>query len=163
MVWNGVRDTVAGLLIFLGLGCTIIAFVHVVRPQDGVPLLDLPSLFDDLQVNPGNYWWLFFMMFSTVLPTMLHLSIALIAVFTLAGERLRVWLAWMFLMGGQGDAHPEWIARTALSALVAAAIWVPCFVVVEGLALFPGFVQGLIAVFRWFAELIGAVPPGVVL
>lgn len=161
MVWNGTRDAVAGLAIFIALGCTAIAFIHFVRPQDGVPLIDLPTLFDDLARNPGDYWWLFFMLFSTLLPTMTHAGIALFSAFTLAGPRLRAWLARLFRMGGRGDTHPDWIARTVLSALIAASVWLPVFVVVEGPALFPGLVDALTGVFRSFAEAIGAVPPGV--
>lgn len=160
MVWNGTRDAVAGLAIFIALGCTVIAFVHFVRPQDGTPLIDLTALFDDLARDPGSYWWLFFMLFSTLLPTMTHAGIALFSLFTLAGPRLRSWLAQLFRMGGRGDAHPDLVARTVLSALIAASVWVPVFVVVEGLALFPGLVNALTGLFRSFAEAIGAVPPG---
>ena len=77
-------------------------------------------------------------------------------------NRLRNWLARLFHMGGRGDAHPEWIARTVLSALIAAAIWLPLFLLVEAFTRFPGLVSTLIAFFRGFAELIGAIPPGVI-
>jgi len=157
ILWNGLRDAVAGLVIFLALGCTIITFIHLVRPQDNVPLLNLASLFDDLAANPGNYWWLFFMVFSTLIPTVTHAGIALFSLFTLAGPRLRNWLAQMFRMGGKGDAHPEWIARTTKSAPIAAAIWAPAFIVIEGLALFPGAVTALIDIFAAFATLISAI------
>jgi len=75
-------------------------------------------------------------------------------------NRLRYWLTRLFRMGGRGDAHPEWIARTVLSALIAAAVWVPFFVLAKASALFPGLVGALIAFFRSFAELIGAIPSG---
>jgi len=47
--------------------------IHFIRPQNGVAMLNLADLFKGLRDNPSEYWWLLFMVFSTIIPTILHL------------------------------------------------------------------------------------------
>ncbi len=89
MVVSGIKDLCAGLVIFFGLGFAIIAYIHWVRPQNDVPLIALDAMFDGLRNRPGDYWWLFLMMFSTLLPTVLHFVLWLFAGFTLLGGGIR--------------------------------------------------------------------------
>ncbi|MEZ5750905.1 MAG: hypothetical protein R3D60_02695 [Paracoccaceae bacterium] len=65
-------DVLGGIAIFAVLGCALIAWIHLVHPRDGVRLLDLPGLFAGLRDTPGDYWWLAFMLASTLLPTLAH-------------------------------------------------------------------------------------------
>ncbi|RMH50606.1 MAG: hypothetical protein D6686_06000 [Alphaproteobacteria bacterium] len=74
-------DLAVAIAIFATLGCGLIAFVHLVRFRDGLALIDLSALFADLRANPGDYWWLAFMLLSTLLPTLIHLTIAVSSVF----------------------------------------------------------------------------------
>ncbi|GIX12124.1 MAG: hypothetical protein KatS3mg118_0083 [Paracoccaceae bacterium] len=74
-------DPAVAVVIFATLGCGLIAFVHLVRFRDGSALIDLSALFADLRANPGDYWWLAFMLLSTLLPTLIHLTIAVSSVF----------------------------------------------------------------------------------
>jgi hypothetical protein len=62
--------------IFFALGSALIAFITFVTPADGVPLWDLAELFANLLYAPGDYIWLMVTLSSTLLPTLLHLSIA---------------------------------------------------------------------------------------
>jgi hypothetical protein len=83
LIWNVIVDGLAALGILLLLAFAIIATVYFIRPQDCVPLIDLASLLPDLRENPAHYWWLGFLLFSTLLPTALHLVIGCFAFFTL--------------------------------------------------------------------------------
>ena len=83
LVFNAVVDAVAAIAIMFLLAFAIIATIHFVRPGGGAPLVNLPALFTDLRTAPGQYWWLGFMLFSTLLPTLIHLAIGAFALFTL--------------------------------------------------------------------------------
>jgi hypothetical protein len=74
--WRAVLDGLGGIAIFFALGSALIAFITFVTPADGVPLLDLAQLFANLRSAPGDYIWLMVTLSSTLLPTLLHLSIA---------------------------------------------------------------------------------------
>ena len=74
--WWAVLDGLSGIAIFFALGCALIAFITCVIPADGVPLLDLAQLFANLRSAPDDYIWLMIKLFSTLLPTLLHLSLA---------------------------------------------------------------------------------------
>jgi hypothetical protein len=60
------------------LGCTLITFFTFVTPADGAPLVDLAQLFANLRTAPGDYIWLMMKLFSTLLPTLVHLSLVLL-------------------------------------------------------------------------------------
>ena len=74
--WRAVLDGLGGVAIFFALGCALIAFFTFVTPADGVPLLDLAQLFANLRSAPGDYIWLMITLCSTLLPALLHLSLA---------------------------------------------------------------------------------------
>ena len=71
--WRAVLDGLGGIAIFFALGCALIIFITFVIPADGVPLLDLAQLFANLRSAPGDYIWLMITLFSTLLPTLVHL------------------------------------------------------------------------------------------
>jgi len=80
--WSSGLDLLGGLAIFALLGMSVIAFVHFVRPQDGEAMLDLAAAFAAIRADPGAHWWLGFMLFSTLIPTVLHLSVLLAALWS---------------------------------------------------------------------------------
>ncbi|MEM7239287.1 MAG: hypothetical protein AAF501_15890, partial [Pseudomonadota bacterium] len=65
-----------GVVIFLLLGCALLAFIHLVRLPDGTALIDLRAFLGELRAEPSRYWWAYVMLFSTMLPTALHLCVA---------------------------------------------------------------------------------------
>jgi len=68
----------AGLPFSLPWDARSSAFVTFVVPADGVPLVGLTQLFTDMRRAPGDYIWLMIKLFSTLLPTLLHLSVAVL-------------------------------------------------------------------------------------
>ena len=119
LVWAAADIAVALALLSI-LGGTFIAFIHHVRPQDGVALLDLAQLFETLS-NPatrGQYWWLLVMLFSVVVPTGLHLAlglfIGLTGIVRRMGKTLGPWL--------EGSPTARLNARGILAALAAFSI-----------------------------------------
>lgn len=156
-VWAAAKDLACGLIIFALLGCAIIATLHFVRPADGVPLLNLAALFADLHANPGAYWWLGFMLFSTLLPTLAHATLGLFTLFTLAPPGLRGWIADQFEKGGAGDVVAGRYGYVALCVLATAAIVLPLYALWQAVRHSPRAVDAVIAGFEAFARLIGAV------
>lgn len=161
-VWRGVMDSVAGLGIFLVLGFAIITVVHFVRPQNGVPLADLTAIFDGL-ADPetrGNYGWLLFMLATTLIPTVLHFAVAVAAFFTLYPAGLRHWIIERLESGAAGHANAGRQGQAVLALAISAAVLIPSWLLWQLFTMRHGLLDGLIAVFRLFAESIGAIPSG---
>ncbi|MEM1275871.1 MAG: hypothetical protein AAGH74_05055 [Pseudomonadota bacterium] len=74
----GVLDLAAAFLFFTALGMTLILLFHVVNTLQGAPVVDLDALFANLRnpEQPGQNAWIYGMIFSTLLPTFLHFSLA---------------------------------------------------------------------------------------
>nr|VFJ87772.1 MAG: hypothetical protein BECKH772A_GA0070896_100059 [Candidatus Kentron sp. H]VFJ89506.1 MAG: hypothetical protein BECKH772B_GA0070898_100059 [Candidatus Kentron sp. H]VFJ96168.1 MAG: hypothetical protein BECKH772C_GA0070978_100059 [Candidatus Kentron sp. H] len=60
----------------------------------GGALLDLGALFDGIRAEPWSrdYWWIHFMMLSTLVPTLVHFLIAGFAMALILPDRTRRWL-----------------------------------------------------------------------
>ena len=69
-------DLASALGFFALLGLVLVTMVHWLNEMAAVPLLDLAALFADLRADPGPYLWLYVTIFSTLLPTLLHLVLA---------------------------------------------------------------------------------------
>ena len=155
---KSIVDAFGGALIFLALGCAIITYLHLVIPADGVPLLNLSGVFNDLETRPMDMWWLFFMLFSTLIPTALH---GMVGVFTLLisyPAPLRRWVVGKLDAGGAGRDTDGWQGSMAICAMITASIWVPILVLWYAFTANHGWLLGqIIAVFRGYAQLIGAI------
>ncbi|TQM89932.1 hypothetical protein [Roseinatronobacter monicus] len=76
----GLIDLALGAVLFLALGATMVAVIAALNAIGTAPIYDLAALFAGLRASPGDYWWLYLILFSTLLPTALHLLIAALAV-----------------------------------------------------------------------------------
>jgi hypothetical protein len=139
LVFNAVLDAAAAAAILLLLAFAIIATVHFVSPADGLPLIDMPAVFTGLHDTPGQYWWLGFMLFSTLLPTLIHLAIGAFALFTLVSG----WLGKPIAAGlMKGDSPEGRFASLALALCAALAVWLPCLLLWHALTLGGGTPAG---------------------
>lgn len=157
LVGHALRDAGAALGILAALGFGLIATIRWVRPRDGTPLLDLAATFADLRANPGDYYWLYFCFFSTLLPTVLHLSAACFGLFTLASKRLGRPIAEL-LQAGATDSVKAKDGVVALSLCVSAALLAP-FAALYGLFAVAGrpILFALLDLFEAWARLIDAI------
>jgi hypothetical protein len=156
LIRHAVWDALAAVGIFLLMGFAIIAVVHWVRPQDGRALANLSGLFADLHgPEAHNYFWLYFCLFSTLLPTALHGVVACFALFTLASKRLGQPIAAGL---GSGDRPTAERAEAALAFCAALAVVVPAFLIWAALRWFGRpILDAALWVFEGFARLIGAI------
>ncbi len=65
-------DAIVAIVLLISLGCLIIFGVQSITWLAGNPLIDLKTIFDDIAAHPGSYLWIYLILFSTLLPTILH-------------------------------------------------------------------------------------------
>lgn len=82
-----------------------IAIVTLVRPEDGVPLVDVLALIEDVRVRPEAHYWLGFMVFTTLLPSAIHMVAAAYSAFLLVLPAWRERVAADLEAGAAGNGH----------------------------------------------------------
>lgn len=125
--WRAVLDGLGGIAIFFALGCTLIAFVTFVVPADGVPLVDLTQLFADMRRAPGDYIWLMVTLFSTLLPTLLHLSVAVLTLGLQYPAGVRNFVAGL-LERGEHSGQAALLSGICICAMITIALWCPIWI-----------------------------------
>lgn len=93
VLWSG-ADLLAAALLFLALGCAGIGVAHALNLANAageistlrygyekqvLPLHGSENLFDAIWADPLGHWWVYATFFSTLLPTLLHLMLASLA------------------------------------------------------------------------------------
>ena len=96
----------------------------LVRPESGRPLINILDLLFDIRAHPENYYWLAFMVFTTLLPSLLHLIAAAYSIFLLFLPKWRRRIA-DELEAGAEDGERGSKGRLALVALLTCAWGVP--------------------------------------
>ena len=125
--WPAVLDGLDGIAIFFALGCTLIAFVTFVVPADGVPLVDLTQLFADMRRAPGDYIWLMVTLFSTLIPTLLHLSVAVLTLGLQYPAGVRNFVADL-LERGEQSGQTALLSGICICAMITIALWCPIWI-----------------------------------
>ena len=81
LAW-GLADFILAFLFMAGLVAMVVAAVAYLNVLSvgggGTLMVDLQGLFTGLRADPGNpeFYWIYFMLLSTLIPTLLHLLIA---------------------------------------------------------------------------------------
>ncbi|MDB4030591.1 hypothetical protein N9482_03285 [Planktomarina temperata] len=125
--WPAVLDGLGGIAIFFALGCTLIAFVTFFVPADGVPLVDLTQLFADMRRAPGDYIWLMVTLFSTLIPTLLHLSVAVLTLGLQYPAGVRNFVADL-LERGEQSGQAALLSSICICAMITIALWCPIWI-----------------------------------
>ena len=125
--WRAVLDGLGGIAIFFALGCTLIAFVTFVVPADGVPLVDLTQLFADMRRAPGDYIWLMVTLFSTLIPTLLHLSVAVLTLGLQYPAGVRNFVAGL-LERDEQSGQAALLSGICICAMITIALWCPIWI-----------------------------------
>ena len=170
----GVGDLAFAALLFLASGCTLIAVVHGMNVATGVEFVPLAELLADLG-DLRTYWWIYAMVFSTALPTVLHAALCLASLTSWSLGQYRLPVARLVARAPHDVASMA--AAPLLLTLIAAAWAVVCVLgavlVIGAIALVvdwatahplgpaetaAGWLHGYFNLFTRFATLIGAVP-----
>ncbi|MEM6387450.1 MAG: hypothetical protein AAF718_14565 [Pseudomonadota bacterium] len=113
----GALDLAVALVLFLALGATLTLVIAGMNRLAGIDFIDFGALFAGLRESPHDYWWLYAMVFSTILPTLIHALIALLGAQGLVPQILRRPVANLM----QSAPTADW--RAALAPLAVGAIW----------------------------------------
>ncbi|MEM9043930.1 MAG: hypothetical protein AAGC81_04490 [Pseudomonadota bacterium] len=127
----GLADLFAATFIFLLLGASMIAVVHGLNMISAIPHLDLDQLFVDMSAEGGwrDYFWLYAVIFSTMLPTFIHLSIASLSAITLIPLRPRVWVAKMMKRVPEKDPGAILFTQILLTIMAVWTLGVPLLII----------------------------------
>ena len=158
-------DVACAIVIFFALGAALISYIHVVHPAGRPPLIDLSALFAELRqdgtdtiLTKQDYWWLSVVLMTTVLPTLLHLSIAIFTISLGYLRPLRNLVISALKSAQKGSDLTGLFASAAIATMIVLTVWVPVVVIY--------FLAGAINVswFNWpidllygYAQLIDAV------
>ena len=157
-----IADIAAAGVLFTALGCTLILMIHGLGAVAGTPLFDLGALFDDLRhpERRQDYWWLYLTVFSTLLPTLLHLCIASFSMVAWIPRRLKV-LAFNALAKMEQRTLAEWGAMGLLTGMAAFATLVPLYIIIAAGAVIaihhPTVAGWYLDIFAGFAHWLGAI------
>jgi len=154
--WHSFLDIAGGIAIFFTLGFAIMTWLHFVRLPDGSALVDLRGLFEGLRTHPWDYGWLAFMLFTTLIPTVLHLMIGVMTCLIVYPEPVRAWIVNMLSNGHQSDVD-GWIGSLSICAIITLSFWSPIILGAVLLGLdHGGLLQDVITVFVSYGLMIGA-------
>ena len=142
---NGVMDLVIAMVLFLVLGATLALLITGMNALADTPMFDLGVLFSDIRKAPSDYWWLYIMMFSTLLPTVAHMALAMLSLQSLIPLRIRRPVANLL------NASTNHTLEATLAPFAVGAVWVVPFLVV-GAAIYWGwgYVGGWLEMVGWF-------------
>ena len=156
-VWRAILDGLGGIAIFFALGCLLITFVTFVTPADGVPLVDLAQLFANLRTAPGDYIWLMMTLFSTLLPTLVHLSLVLLTLALHYPASWRNFVAGLLESGAQ-SRQASFLSGVCICAMITLAVWVPIWIIAAVITHDHGAtLNAVLWIFETFAWAIGGV------
>ena len=159
----GVLDMIVACALFLFLGITLVAALHGLDQLAGVDLVDLPALLAGVYALKRGDWsqsWALFMVFSTMVPTGLHMLISLIGLQGLWPAKWRRTLAGWIEVDDPSPLSQKllpmvlgvvWAAPIVLgcAALWALAVWAK--------PLLGGFFQMYFDLLMWIAQWGGVV------
>lgn len=153
----GILDLGLALIFFSALGCAIIAVVTLFNTTGQAPLLDLRATFLDIEANPDRYWWLYIGFFSTLLPTLAHLSLSVTTLIAWVPTGWRNWI--LRQLNNEEDGRLRVLGEAALTQLGVLAIIVP-LIAIYGIFLviwtiYPDVGRLYLSFFVWFNNLIG--------
>lgn len=126
----GVIDFLLAIVLFLALGATLTFFVSLLNAVTGVDFVDLENLLRNAS-DFEAYWWLYAMLFSTALPTLLHLMAIVLSWQSVLALPLRKRLADAITWAGAGDT----LFGIAASFGVALGLWLAAVIPLGGLVL----------------------------
>lgn len=121
---NALIDAVLAIVFLFGLSIALVAglqALNIVAIAGGgqEPIIDLYPTIDALRNKPADpgLWWIYMMLASTLLPSLIHLFIAImsVATFSLPRPIMRSHIA---ALESGFEGHPQALARTALTMTI---------------------------------------------
>jgi hypothetical protein len=154
----GALDVVVAFVLFSLLGATLTAIAALLNRHVTADFYPLAPVFAGAARGDPQYFWLYGMIFSTFVPTFLHLSIASLSLISIVPQGWRLWLwdintipADDWLRRAIGCAGIGLVATLA-AGLPLAVAW---GVISALLSHFHEIGTGYLTIFRWVATTLG--------
>lgn len=112
----GLLDVAVAVVLFLALGATLVVVVATMERVTGAEFLDLGGLLAQAG-DWRTYWWVYAMLFSTALPTLVHLVVASLSLSAWATPEVRGWLRAQIERACAGDLGAELLSGCSVGAL----------------------------------------------
>lgn len=128
LLWTFV-DLVIAFALFLLLGFAMVAAGAYFRMTADQPVFDAVAVVQDIRADVGAYTWLLIAMFSTLAPTLAHLSIAIFSLVLLLWNQISARIARLVRRGGE-DGGARAIAVIIITAFFIASVVVPVLLLV---------------------------------
>ena len=124
-------DGMVGFFALAILALALVVFLTIFVPGDGIGLLSLDQTLVDIKENPANYYWLGCVLFSTLLPSVIHLAVLFFSICWYLPVRVRLWIARWIKFGSEGDRVKGRVATIVLTIFCAISIWVPAIALIR--------------------------------
>lgn len=146
-------DLVLSGVLFVLLGVVLMIIIKVLTLSTGLPLVDLGTLSAGLRADPGAYGWLWLMLMTTMVPTLLHAALAVLGAQGLWPRALRRPVAAWVERAGEGSM------QSLCASLWLSIIWgLPLLLLTLGVWIIWLVVQpSLTGAFRGYLDLLSAV------
>jgi hypothetical protein len=118
------------LVLFLALRATLVCIVSWMNVVAGVAFVDLGSLLAQAG-DTSRYWWLYAMLFSTALPTLIHLSAATLSLQAFLPLSWRERMCQEINAARGGDPQAGIVATIALGTTWFMALFLPLAILVD--------------------------------
>lgn len=144
-ILNGLADRAIAMVLFLALGACLIILITAMNALAQTPVFDLDTLFNGIRAEPSDYYWLYLMMFSTLLPTAAHGAITLLGLQGITPHPIRRRIADLV------KSSPNRTLEFTLAPLAVGAIWaVPFLIVGWGVIWVWPYLVGWVTNIGWF-------------
>lgn len=144
-ILNGLADLAIATVLFLALGACLTALITAMNALAQTAIFDLNALFDGIRAAPNDYYWLYLMMFSTLLPTAAHGTITLLGLQGITPRFIRRRVADLI------KASPTGTFEATAAPLTVGAVWsVPFLITGWGLYLIWPRVGDWVTEVGWF-------------
>jgi hypothetical protein len=146
-------DLVLSGVLFVLLGAALMITIKALTLSTGLPVVDLGTLSASLQAVPGAYSWLWLMLMTTMVPTLLHAALAILGAQGLWPRTLRRPVAAWVERAGEGSV------QSLRASLGLSIIWVlPMLLLALGVWIIWLVVQpSIIGAFQRYLALLSAV------
>ena len=117
----GVMDAGAAVVLLFSLAFTLLCCVALINALAPAPLLDIQTVLNDLKQADTRtpYTWLYLTLFSTLVPTLVHLCIATLSVLAIVPLRHKETVA--HLIGPDSGGHLTTLAGTLAASVTGVA------------------------------------------
>ncbi|MEP3784017.1 hypothetical protein [Ascidiaceihabitans sp.] len=114
----GLFDAIAALFLLFAVAFTLVCAIAFINHFAATPLLDIPQTLQDLKSadTRAPYTWLYLTLFTTLVPTLVHLAVAILSALTIVPRGYKTTIAhWI---STDSPSNISTLGGTTLAALI---------------------------------------------